>query len=174
MGVNTNFLLSLVLILAIPLMVNAVAWNVGGAAGWSRQAAQFQFNYPLWANNRLFLLNDTLSFFYDPNTSNVLEVSLDDYRLCNSKSPLAIYTAGNDSIPLTEPGHRYFISGNSVDCHNCLKVDIQVYNMSRDFYYKHAHNRKRPIPISYIIPSMITSSTMYPLAIYTAANDSRN
>ncbi|KAI3868833.1 hypothetical protein MKX03_003712 [Papaver bracteatum] len=83
MGFNSKFLFSLAI--AVPLMVNAVVWKVGDAAG-------------------------CLRFVYDPNITNVLEVTYCDFKSCNPTSPL------------------YFISSNSVDCRNGLKVDILAYD----------------------------------------------
>ncbi|XP_026439300.1 mavicyanin-like [Papaver somniferum] len=128
MAFKTNFLLPLVLMFAVPLMVNAFVWNVGDAAGWSGQA---QYDYHYWALGPAFLVgDDSLRFVYDRNTTNVLEVTSADYISCNATSPLAAYNTGNDTIPITKKGYQYFISGNSVDCNNGLKVDIWASNSS--------------------------------------------
>ncbi|KAI3875346.1 hypothetical protein MKX03_027440 [Papaver bracteatum] len=77
------------------------------------ESGQAQFDYTYWAARPLFLVgDDILRFVYDPNITNVLEVTYCDFKSCNPTSP-----------PTT-----YFISGNSVDCRNGLKVDILAYD----------------------------------------------
>ncbi|KAI3936217.1 hypothetical protein MKW92_043569 [Papaver armeniacum] len=141
-------------------MVSAFDRDVGDATGWSIQAVQAKYNYTVWSMNRYFILNDTLRFA--GHTSDVLEVNSDDYRLCNSKSPLATYTAGNDIVTLSKPGRRYFISGNYADCNNGLKVVIGVANFTWDEFMSRT---PRQIPCSNITASY-RNSEMYPLGKY--------
>ncbi|KAI3903672.1 hypothetical protein MKW98_032326 [Papaver atlanticum] len=113
MGVNSKLLLSLVpLVIAAPLMVNGFVWKVGNAGGWSGQS---QYNYTDWASQPAFLVgDDSLEFVYNPNITNVMEVTYCDF----------------ESFPISKLGHQYFISGNPVDCRNGLKVDIIATNSS--------------------------------------------
>ncbi|KAI3833878.1 hypothetical protein MKW92_006819 [Papaver armeniacum] len=101
MGFNSKFLFSLVLLaVAVPFMGNAVVWNVGDAAGWS---GQVQFDYAHWAARPAFLVgDDSLRFVYDPNITNVLEVSYCDFKSCDATSPLATYNSGDDTVPITK------------------------------------------------------------------------
>ncbi|XP_026451604.1 mavicyanin-like [Papaver somniferum] len=108
-------------------MVNCFVWNVGDAAGWSPES---QLNYTKWARPSFLVGDDSLRFVYDPNTTNVMEVTYCDFKSCNPTSPLASYNTGNDTVPITKEGHQYFISGNRVDCNNGLKLDIQATNSS--------------------------------------------
>ncbi|KAI3886422.1 hypothetical protein MKX03_036709 [Papaver bracteatum] len=87
--------------LAVPLMVNGFVWNVGDAAGWSPKT---HLNYTRWARPS-FVVGDSLRFVYDPNITDVLEVSYCDFKSCNPTSPLATYRTGNDTIPLTKEAH---------------------------------------------------------------------
>ncbi|MCL7038267.1 hypothetical protein MKW94_016738 [Papaver nudicaule] len=120
--------------LASPLMVNShsVVFNVGEAAGWSAQSG---VNYTRWTIYPTFLVGDSVRFVYNPTTTNVLEVTFSDKESCNSTSPIATYNTGNDTILLPGIGHRYFISGNPVECNMIngygLKLDIQVRNVSQ-------------------------------------------
>ncbi|MCL7044274.1 hypothetical protein MKW94_002187 [Papaver nudicaule] len=132
MGFISLLMLSL-LMMAFPLMVNSpsLVFNVGEAAGWSAQSG---VNYTWWQFGPIFLVRDGIRFVYNPNTTNVVEVTSPDYESCNPTSPLATYSTGNDTILLPEIGHRYFISGNPVECNMIdgygLKVDIKVQNSS--------------------------------------------
>ncbi|KAI3872600.1 hypothetical protein MKW92_043145 [Papaver armeniacum] len=127
-------LLSLVLLaVAAPLMVNGYFWKVGNSAGWSGQS---QVNYTDWASLPAFLVgDDALEFVYNPNITNVMEVTYCDFESCDATSPLATYNTGFDEVPIKKVGHQYFISGNPVDCRNGLKVDIMATNSEyiRDF-----------------------------------------
>ncbi|KAI3841475.1 hypothetical protein MKX03_021124 [Papaver bracteatum] len=131
---NSKLLLSLVLLAVVaPLMVNGYFWKVGNSAGWSGQS---QVNYTDWASLPAFLVgDDALEFVYNPNITNVLEVTYCDFESCDATSPLATYNTGFDEVPITKVGHQYFISGNPVDCRNGLKVDIMATNSEyiRDF-----------------------------------------
>ncbi|XP_050378285.1 mavicyanin-like [Argentina anserina] len=42
-------------------------------------------------------------------------VNGEDYKSCNTKSPLALYAAGLDYIPLDKPGDYYFICGRNFE-----------------------------------------------------------
>lgn len=137
MGFNSKFLFSLlILVIAVPLMVNGIVWNVGDDAGWSGQS---QLDYTDWAAKPAFIVgDDSLRFVYDPYTTNVLEVSFTDYRRCDATSPLATYNSGNDTIPITKP-EQFFISGNPVDCKNGLRIDIMATNSPYLRYLRSGH-----------------------------------
>ncbi|KAI3901723.1 hypothetical protein MKW92_000242 [Papaver armeniacum] len=129
MGFNRKLLFSLVLlVIAAPLMVNGFFWKVGNAGGWSGQSG---YNYTDWASQPAFLVgDDSLEFVYNPDITNVMEVTYCDFESCDATSPLATYNTGFDEVPITKVGHQYFISGNPVDCRNGLKVDIMATNSS--------------------------------------------
>lgn len=65
-------------------------------------------------------------FNYDAKFHNVLQVALPDFHSCNSSSPLATYSTGNDSITITSPGHYYYTCGFVGHCEAGQKVDIRV------------------------------------------------
>lgn len=48
------------------------------------------------------------------------------YKSCNSSTPLATYTTGNDSITITTRGHHFFFCGVPGHCQAGQKVDINV------------------------------------------------
>ncbi|KAI3841473.1 hypothetical protein MKX03_021122 [Papaver bracteatum] len=145
MGFNRKFLFSLLLlVVAVPLMVTGIVWNVGDDAGWS---GQHQFDYTTdWAEYKPFLAgDDSLRFVYNPNTTNVLEVAFVDFMLCDGTSPLATYNSGDDIVPITKH-EQFFISGNPVDCKNGLKVDIIVTDSPYVRYWRAGHEGRPEDP----------------------------
>ncbi|MCL7036583.1 hypothetical protein MKW94_019140 [Papaver nudicaule] len=124
MAFNTKFLLFFVLLVAVPLMSDAFAvWNVGGSAGWSGKR---RYIYAGWAKRRTFIVGDSLRFVYDPNTTDVKEVTSSDYNSCESEFALDTFNTGNDTISLTDVGDRYFIASNRVACHHGQRVHVKV------------------------------------------------
>lgn len=65
-------------------------------------------------------------FEYNPQFHNVMRVTHAMYRACNASAPIATYTSGNDSIPITTKGHHYFLCGVPGHCQAGQKVDINV------------------------------------------------
>ncbi|MCL7044888.1 hypothetical protein MKW94_013854 [Papaver nudicaule] len=121
------FLVVMFAYLNFPLLVNGVVYSVGESTGWTTIG---HYNYAKWASNQTFKVGDTIRFVYSPQHHNVMQVTSSDYESCNAMTPLATYTTGNDSIPITKEGHHYFICGIPGHCIVGQKVDIQVSNSS--------------------------------------------
>ncbi|XP_022869078.1 mavicyanin-like [Olea europaea var. sylvestris] len=98
-------------------------YKVGDSAGWTIIG---NVDYNTWASSKTFQIGDTLIFNYDAKFHNVLQVALPDFHSCNSSSPLATYSTGNDSITITSPGHYYYTCGFVGHCEAGQKVDIRV------------------------------------------------
>ncbi|KZV51523.1 mavicyanin-like [Dorcoceras hygrometricum] len=79
-----------------------------------------------WAASKIFKVNDTLLFKYDPQHHNVLQVSRSDFHSCNATAPIATYSTGNDSFFIRAPGHYFFFCGFLGHCQAGQKVDIRV------------------------------------------------
>ncbi|XP_073003277.1 mavicyanin-like [Typha latifolia] len=102
---------------------NGAIYKVGDSAGWTDQG---NVNYTAWAADKTFQVGDIIVFEYNNKLQNVLQVSLDDYRACNSSSPVAVYKSGNDSITMKVSGHHFFICGFPGHCQTGQKVDIRI------------------------------------------------
>lgn len=74
---------------------------------------------------RIFLL--ITDFKYNHEFHNVIEVSRQDYELCNSSLPILTYTTGHDSIEIKSAGHHYFLCGNPGHCDAGQKLGIFVH-----------------------------------------------
>ncbi|CAI9761422.1 unnamed protein product [Fraxinus pennsylvanica] len=98
-------------------------YKVGDSAGWTIIG---NVDYNTWASSKTFQIGDTLIFNYDAKFHNVLQVTLPDFHSCNSSSPMATYSTGNDSITITSPGHYYYTCGFVGHCEAGQKLDIRV------------------------------------------------
>ncbi|KAK4425355.1 Mavicyanin [Sesamum alatum] len=97
--------------------------TVGDALGWT---AAGTVDYAEWASSNHFQTGDELDFKYDPQFHNVMEVSSQDFKSCNSSSPILTFTTGHDSVELTSVGHHYYLCGIPGHCAAGQKVDIFV------------------------------------------------
>lgn len=62
-------------------------------------------------------------FDYSPVAHNVLVVSLADYVICNTLSPLAKYSTGKDIVTIPA-GPSYYICGTPMHCESGQKFNI--------------------------------------------------
>ncbi|MQM14367.1 hypothetical protein Taro_047295 [Colocasia esculenta] len=106
----------------------AAVHKVGDAAGWTIIG---NVNYTAWAASNTFHVGDTIVFQYNKQFHNVMQVDRADYRACNTQSPLATYTTGNDSIILQRAGHHFFLCGVPGHCAIGQKVDIRIPKRAR-------------------------------------------
>ncbi|WOL04978.1 hypothetical protein Cni_G13701 [Canna indica] len=114
----------LVLLLSAGVLTSEGAvYRVGDASGWTILGSP---NYTDWALKNNFQVGDNIVFDYNKNIHNVLEVTKADYSACNTASPIASHTSGNDSITIKSTGHHYFICGIPGHCLAGQKVDIDI------------------------------------------------
>lgn len=52
--------------------------------------------------------------------------SREEYESCNVSNPIMMYTEGLHTIPLEREGIRYFVSSDSENCKNGLKLHVDV------------------------------------------------
>ncbi|OWM74239.1 chemocyanin-like [Punica granatum] len=107
----------------LPALTEAAVYKVGDAAGWTTIG---NVNYKQWAALKNFQVGDVIIFQYNPQFHNVMQVTHAEYKACNTTSPKATYTTGNDSITITTRGHHHFFCGVPGHCQVGQKVDINV------------------------------------------------
>ncbi|KAH7845699.1 hypothetical protein Vadar_005021 [Vaccinium darrowii] len=88
-----------------------------------------------WSRKMRFVVGDTLVLQYDPKTDSVLQVTEEDYIICNTSKPIKAYNDGNTKIPLDRSGPFYFISGTEGNCEKGQKVVVTVLSPK----HGHAH-----------------------------------
>ncbi|XP_008800585.2 blue copper protein 1a-like [Phoenix dactylifera] len=105
----------------LPAMARATEYVVGDDQGWD-----LGVNYTDWVQSKMFVVGDSLVFRYSPDNHNVLGVTGPAFRACNKTSPLKTLQSGNDTIPLSSPGRRWYICGKANHCESGQKFVITV------------------------------------------------
>ncbi|XP_020096738.1 basic blue protein-like [Ananas comosus] len=106
-----------------PTVAVAMDYVVGDEGGWNLNG-----NYTAWAEGKQFRIGDTLVFNYTPGAHNVFKVSGPDFKACRVPTTGAVYSTGNDKIPLTNAGRMWFLcgKGNGKHCLQGMKLVITV------------------------------------------------
>ncbi|XP_077213812.1 mavicyanin-like [Tasmannia lanceolata] len=111
----------LFLVCTIIGLSSAEIYKVGDSVGWTVG----NVSYKAWAATKSFHAGDTLIFEYNKQFHNVLEVSRQQYRSCNTSAPMATFWTGNDTITIKRK-HHFFICGFPRHCSLGQKVDIKI------------------------------------------------
>ncbi|KDP43194.1 hypothetical protein JCGZ_22746 [Jatropha curcas] len=99
-------------------MAMATDYIVGDDEGWN-----VGVNYTDWAKDKLFYVGDRLVFQYkSPN--NVYKVNGDQFKNCIPSNDLL--NTGNDTVPLSKPGKKWYICGATGHCEQGQKLVINV------------------------------------------------
>nr|AAU84431.1 blue copper-binding protein [Oryza sativa Japonica Group] len=107
-------------------MASAATYNVGEPGG----AWDLTTNYTNWVAQKRFHPGDQIVFKYSAQRHDVVEVNKAGYDSCSTSTSIATHTTGNDVIPLTSTGTRYFICGFPGHCTTTgtgnMKIQIDV------------------------------------------------
>ncbi|XP_057514903.1 early nodulin-like protein 14 isoform X1 [Actinidia eriantha] len=131
---------------------------VGGRENsWKVPSSPEDFNK--WSGKMRFLIGDFLVLNYDPKLDSVLQVTVEDYKVCSRSNPIKSYTDGNTTISLDHSGAFYFISGAKGHCEEGQKLEVRVLSA------KHAPRAHPPAtsPVSAPVPAPAPSP--YPAEI---------
>ncbi|KAL3535971.1 hypothetical protein ACH5RR_004432 [Cinchona calisaya] len=109
-----NFILVVAAILAVFLPAATMAatehW-VGGKSGWT-----INYDYPAWANERVFYVGDSLVFSYTKGHHNVYVANQTEFKDCIVPTGKKPFTSGHDTITLATPGKKWYICGIPTHC----------------------------------------------------------
>ncbi|XP_052165890.1 mavicyanin-like [Oryza glaberrima] len=114
------------LVVAMAAAVLGTALGATYTVGAPSGSWDLRTNYDQWVSNINFRAGDQIVFKYSPAAHDVLEVNKADYDSCSSSSPIATFNSGDDTIPLTAAGTRYFICGFNGHCTGGMKVAVKV------------------------------------------------
>eukprot|EP01018_Ginkgo_biloba_P037121 Gb_29238 [translate_table: standard] len=113
--------LAMLLALAMVHLVSTTDHIVGANKGWNPN-----INYTDWVNNQTFVVGDWISFRYQRNQYNVLQVNQSGYDNCTVDNPIGNWSSGKDFIELNESKRYYFICGTGY-CYNGMKLTFSVH-----------------------------------------------
>ncbi|CAI0457179.1 unnamed protein product [Linum tenue] len=113
--------------LTITTTVTSFEYQVGGAKGWVVPPSNDTRIYNDWASENRFLIGDTVS-----KKDSVMEVSMEDYKNCNSSHPSYFSNTGDTVYELDHSGPYYFISGVSGHCGKGQRMIIKVLTTDQD------------------------------------------
>ncbi|KAK2394257.1 hypothetical protein P8452_16092 [Trifolium repens] len=95
---------------------------VGGDHGWDPNSDILS-----WSSGKVFRVGDQIWFAYSLAEGLIAELkSREEYESCNMSNPIMMYTEGLHTIPLEKEGIRYFVSSDSENCKNGLKLHVEV------------------------------------------------
>ncbi|KAL5097476.1 hypothetical protein RYX36_001803 [Vicia faba] len=95
---------------------------VGGDHGWDPTS-----DILYWSSDRIFRVGDQIWFTYSAAQGLIAELkSREEYESCNMSNPIMMYTEGLHTVPLDKEGMRYFVSTDSQNCKNGLKLHVEV------------------------------------------------
>ncbi|BAT84953.1 hypothetical protein VIGAN_04243900 [Vigna angularis var. angularis] len=113
------FAISMVLLSSVALATDFV---VGDDKGWT-----LDFNYTVWAQDKVFRVGDNLLFNYDSSKHNVVKVSQTEFHDCSSTAANDVFSSGKDGITLKSEGRKWYICGKGNHCSNHqMKLVINV------------------------------------------------
>lgn len=116
---------------AVLLALAAVATEVAAAGTTYTVGApdglwDMQTDYAQWVKSKTFRPGDTITFTYSPELHDVVEVTRAGYDACSSANNISAFRTGNDAVPLTAVGTRYFLCGLTGHCGNGMKIRVDV------------------------------------------------
>ncbi|PRQ41123.1 putative cupredoxin [Rosa chinensis] len=113
------------LIAAVLILLPAIAMAkdivVGDDSGW-----KLNFDYQVWAKDKVFQVGDTLVFKYKPPTHNVYKVDGAGFKDCTKPAANEALTSGNDKVELKTAGKKWYICGVSDHCDQGMKLTLNV------------------------------------------------
>ncbi|KAG6579635.1 Uclacyanin 1, partial [Cucurbita argyrosperma subsp. sororia] len=112
----------LMIIGGLALSCNAATYIVGDTSGWD-----ISTDLDSWSQGKRFYVGDVLVFQYSSSQS-LNEVTRENYNTCNTTNVLKAYTNGNTTVTLSQPGQRFFVSGNRLLCLGGMKMQVNVEN----------------------------------------------
>ncbi|KAJ6776851.1 EARLY NODULIN-LIKE PROTEIN 21 [Salix koriyanagi] len=112
------------------LSVSSFEYQIGGNEGWVVPPANDTGIYNDWASENRFQVGDTVRFRYRKDS--VMEVSVEDYKKCNSSHPNFFSNTGNDVVHLNRSGSFYFMSGVSGHCEKGQRMIVKVVSSDQE------------------------------------------
>ncbi|CAK9311173.1 unnamed protein product [Citrullus colocynthis] len=119
---NNIWVCVLMVIGGLVLRCNATTYIVGDTSGWD-----ISTDLDTWSQGKRFFVGDVLVFQYSSSAS-LNEVTRENFNTCNTTNVLKAYSSGNTTVTLSNPGQRFFVSGNRLLCLGGMKLQVNVEN----------------------------------------------
>ncbi|RLN32928.1 stellacyanin-like [Panicum miliaceum] len=94
---------------------------VGDDKGWD-----LEVDYDAWVDGNQFFVGDTLVFRYTEGNHSVVEATAAGFAACSDANSLARWSSGDDRVPLSASGQRWFFSGVGEDCVQGMRFNVTV------------------------------------------------
>lgn len=114
------WLLLAALAMAMVHHVSATDHIVGANRGWNPGV-----NYTDWVNSQTFVLLDWISFRYQRDQHNVIQVNQSGYDNCTMDNAIGNWSSGKDFFFLNESKRYYYIDGKG-GCYGGMKITFFV------------------------------------------------
>ncbi|KAJ0984573.1 hypothetical protein J5N97_002929 [Dioscorea zingiberensis] len=111
--------ITLLLIMCCVTWGSATIYTVGDSNGWNTGV-----DYSSWANDKTFVVGDTLVFNYASGLHNVAEVTTSDYESCTTSNVINSDNSGTTRVELSSPGRHHFICGVPGYCSQGMKLAV--------------------------------------------------
>ncbi|CAA2998212.1 early nodulin 1 [Olea europaea subsp. europaea] len=121
---------------------------------WAVPSSIDEFNK--WAEKTRFQIGDSVVLKYDSKTDSVLEVTEEDYKICNNANPIKSHHDGETTISLEKSGLFFFISGAEEYCQMGQKLEVMVLSNKHGSFHQslvqappphhHRHHYHAPVP----------------------------
>jgi len=120
--------------LAMVHHVSAKDHVVGSDLGWNPDV-----NYTIWVNKQTFVLFDWISFRYQKEQHNVVQVNQSGYDNCTTDNAIGNWSSGKDFLFLNESKRYYYIDGRG-GCYGGMKITFLVQNPAPPPHHSLAEN----------------------------------
>ncbi|PAN09601.1 hypothetical protein PAHAL_2G036400 [Panicum hallii] len=94
---------------------------VGDDKGWD-----LEVDYDEWVDGNQFIVGDRLVFKYTKGNHSVVEATAAGFAACSDANSLATWSSGDDRVPLSGSGQRWFFSGVGKDCGQGMRFNVTV------------------------------------------------
>ncbi|CAK9311031.1 unnamed protein product [Citrullus colocynthis] len=118
---NFSHLFLLLLTFSVPEVLAITNYTVGDASGWTTGV-----DFSSWTIAKTFFVGDNLVFKYEKGKHNLLEVDVSSFARCATPKDKQPMVTGNDVVPLTTPGIKWFICTIADHCNSGQKLVISV------------------------------------------------
>ncbi|RLM87721.1 stellacyanin-like [Panicum miliaceum] len=99
------------LIVAVAVLFAAAPALAADLVVWDDKGWALEVDYDEWVDGNQFFVGDRLVFKYTKVNHSVVEATAAGFAACSDANSLATWSSGDDRVPLSGSGQRWFFSG---------------------------------------------------------------